>query len=70
MDPFASSAALLQSKSILCGLKKLRMHSCRARITFSRDVYAMLPLELRSVFKGYVLKMLKPLHGTKEAETF
>jgi hypothetical protein len=33
--------------------------------TFSRDLYAMLPLELRSVFKGYVLKMLKPLYGTK-----
>jgi hypothetical protein len=30
----------------------------------------MLPLELRSVFKGYVLKMLKPLYGTKEAETY
>jgi hypothetical protein len=27
----------------------------------------MLPLELRSFFKGYVLKMLKPLNGTKEA---
>jgi tellurite resistance-related uncharacterized protein len=38
--------------------------------TFSRDLYAMLPLELRSVFKGYVLKMLKPLYGTKEARTY
>jgi hypothetical protein len=37
---------------------------------FSRDLYAMLPLELRSVFKGYVLKMLKPLYGTKEAGTY
>jgi hypothetical protein len=38
--------------------------------TFSRDLYAMLPLELRSVFKGYVLKMLKPLYGTKKAGTY
>jgi Reverse transcriptase (RNA-dependent DNA polymerase) len=38
--------------------------------TFSRDLYARLPLELRSVFKGYVLKMLKPLYGTKEAGTY
>jgi hypothetical protein len=30
----------------------------------------MLPLELRSVFKGYVLKMLKLLYGTKEAGTY
>jgi hypothetical protein len=30
----------------------------------------MLPLELRSVFKSYVLKMLKPLYGTKEAGTY
>jgi hypothetical protein len=37
---------------------------------FSRDLYAMLPLELRSVFKGYVLKMLKPLYSTKEAGTY
>jgi hypothetical protein len=39
----------------------------QSKDTFSRDLYAMLPLELRSVFKGYVLKMLKPLYGTKEA---
>jgi hypothetical protein len=38
--------------------------------TFSRDLYAMLPLELRSVFKGYVLKMLKPLNVTREAGTY
>jgi Reverse transcriptase (RNA-dependent DNA polymerase) len=37
---------------------------------FSRDLYAMIPLELLSVFKGYVLKMLKPLCGTKEAGTY
>jgi hypothetical protein len=30
----------------------------------------MLPLELRSVFEGYVLTMLKPLYGTKEAGTY
>jgi hypothetical protein len=30
----------------------------------------MLPFDLRSVFEGYVLKMLKPLYGTKEAETY
>jgi hypothetical protein len=30
----------------------------------------MLPLELPSVFKGYVLKMLKPLYGTNEAGTY
>jgi hypothetical protein len=29
----------------------------------------MLPLELRYVLNGYVLKMLKPLYGTKEAGT-
>jgi hypothetical protein len=38
--------------------------------TFSRDLYARLPLELRSVFKCYVLMMLKPLYGTKEAGTY
>jgi Reverse transcriptase (RNA-dependent DNA polymerase) len=38
--------------------------------TFSRDINARLPLELRSVFKDYVLKMLKPLYGTKEAGTY
>jgi hypothetical protein len=39
--------------------------------TFSRDLYARLPLvELRFVFKGYLLKMLKPLNGTKEAGTY
>jgi hypothetical protein len=38
MHPFASSSALLQSKSILCGLKKLRTQSCRARI-HSRVIY-------------------------------
>jgi hypothetical protein len=32
MHPFASSSAFLQSKSILCGLKKLRSHSCGARM--------------------------------------
>jgi hypothetical protein len=30
----------------------------------------MLPLELRPVFKGYDLKILKTLYGTKEAETY
>jgi hypothetical protein len=30
----------------------------------------MLPLELRSVFKGYVLKMPNPLYSTKEAGTY
>jgi hypothetical protein len=34
---------------------------------FSRDFYAISPVELRFVFKGYVLKMVKPLIGTKEA---
>jgi hypothetical protein len=42
----------------------------QSKDTFSRDLFAMLPLELRSVFNGYVLKMLKPLYGTKEAETY
>jgi tellurite resistance-related uncharacterized protein len=42
----------------------------QSKDTFSRDIYAMLSLELRSVFKGYVLKMLKHLHGTKEAGTY
>jgi Reverse transcriptase (RNA-dependent DNA polymerase) len=42
----------------------------QSKDTFSRDLYAMLPLELRSVFKGYVLKMLKPLNGSKEAGTY
>jgi hypothetical protein len=42
----------------------------QSKDTFSRDLYAMLPLELRSVFKGYILKMLKPLYGTKEAGTY
>jgi hypothetical protein len=39
----------------------------QSKNTFSRDLYAMLSLELRSVCKGYVLKMLKPLYSTKEA---
>jgi hypothetical protein len=30
----------------------------------------MLPLELRSIFKGYIPKMLKLLYGTKEAGTY
>jgi hypothetical protein len=38
--------------------------------TYSRDLYAMLPLELHSVFKGYVLKILKPFNSTKEAGTY
>jgi tellurite resistance-related uncharacterized protein len=42
----------------------------QSKNTFSRDLDAMLPLELRSVFKGYILKMLKLLYGTKEAETY
>jgi hypothetical protein len=33
----------------------------QSKDTFSRDLYARLLLELRSAFKGYVLKMLKPL---------
>jgi hypothetical protein len=39
----------------------------QSKDTYSRDLYARIPLELRSVFKGYVLQMLKPLYGTKEA---
>jgi hypothetical protein len=42
----------------------------QSKNTFSREPYAMLPLDLRSVFKGYVLQMLKPLYGTKEAGTY
>jgi hypothetical protein len=42
----------------------------QSKDTFSRDLYARLPLELRFVFKGYVLKMLKPLYDTKEAWTY
>jgi hypothetical protein len=42
----------------------------QSKNTFSRDLYAMLPLELRSVFKSYILKMLMLLYGTKEAETY
>jgi Reverse transcriptase (RNA-dependent DNA polymerase) len=42
----------------------------QSKNTFSRNLYAMLPLELRSVFKGYILKMLKLLYGTKEAGTY
>jgi hypothetical protein len=42
----------------------------QSKDTFSRDLYAMIPNELRSVFKGYVLKILKPLCGTKEAGTY
>jgi hypothetical protein len=41
----------------------------QSKDTFSRDIYAMLPLKISSVFKGYVLKMLKPLYGTMEAGT-
>jgi hypothetical protein len=41
----------------------------QSKNTFSRDLYARLPLEARFVFKGYVLKMLKPLYGKKEAGT-
>jgi hypothetical protein len=37
----------------------------QSKNTFSRDLYSMLPLELRSVFKGYILKMLKLLYGTR-----
>jgi hypothetical protein len=37
----------------------------QSKDTFSRDLYAVLPLELRFVFKSYVMKMLKPLCGTK-----
>jgi hypothetical protein len=33
----------------------------QSKNTFSRDLYAMLPLELRFVFKRYVLKILKPV---------
>jgi Reverse transcriptase (RNA-dependent DNA polymerase) len=42
----------------------------QSKNTFSRDLYAMLPLELRPVCKGYVLKLMKPLYGTKEAGTY
>jgi hypothetical protein len=41
----------------------------QSKNTFSRDLYAKLPLELRFVFKGYVLKILKPLYGTKKSGT-
>jgi hypothetical protein len=37
---------------------------------FSRDLYARLPLELRSVFKGNVLMILKPFYGTKKTATY
>jgi hypothetical protein len=33
----------------------------QSKDTFSRGLYARLPLELCSVFEGYVLKMLKPV---------
>jgi Reverse transcriptase (RNA-dependent DNA polymerase) len=42
----------------------------QSKDTFSRDLYARLPLELRSVCNGYVLNMLKPLYGTEEAGTY
>jgi hypothetical protein len=42
----------------------------QSKDTFSRDLYAMIPLELRSVSKGNVPKMLKPMYGTKEAGTY
>jgi Reverse transcriptase (RNA-dependent DNA polymerase) len=42
----------------------------QSKNTFSRDLYAMLPLALRSVFKDYVLTILKPLYGTKEAGAY
>jgi hypothetical protein len=42
----------------------------QSKNTFSRDLYAMLPLELRSVVEGYILKMLKLLYDTKEARTY
>jgi hypothetical protein len=42
----------------------------QSKNTFSRDLYVLLPLELSSVFKGYVLKILNPLYGTKEAGTY
>jgi hypothetical protein len=42
----------------------------QSKKAFSRDPYATLPLELRSVFKGYVLQMLKPFYGKKEAGTY
>jgi hypothetical protein len=35
----------------------------QSKDTFSRDLYVVLPLELCSVFKGCVLKMLKALYG-------
>jgi hypothetical protein len=47
----------------------LSRHSCRARTRYC-GIYARLPLELRSVFKGYVLKMLKPLYVTNKAESY
>jgi hypothetical protein len=37
----------------------------QSKYTFSRDLYARIPLKLGSVFKGYVLKLLKPLHRYK-----
>jgi Reverse transcriptase (RNA-dependent DNA polymerase) len=42
----------------------------QSKDTFYGDLFARLPLELRSVFKGYALMMLKHLYGTKEAETY
>jgi hypothetical protein len=42
----------------------------QSKDTLSRDLYTRLPLELRFVLKGYVLKMLKLLSASKEAGTY
>jgi hypothetical protein len=64
---FISFAAI---KDYAVWTKDAKQALLQSKDTFSRDLYARLPLELRSVCEGYVLKMLKPLYGTKEAGTY
>jgi hypothetical protein len=63
---FASLSASLQSKTILYATQEF----LQTKDTFSRNLYARLPLELCYVFKRHVLTMLKPLCGIKEAGTY
>jgi Reverse transcriptase (RNA-dependent DNA polymerase) len=68
---FYASISILNSfaaiKDYPVWTKKATKAFLQSKDTLLRNLYARLPLELRSVFNGYILKMLKSLYGTKEA---
>jgi Reverse transcriptase (RNA-dependent DNA polymerase) len=65
---------LLISISVLMGWmlwsKDARQAFLQSRSGLSRRIYARLPKELRSCFRGFLLLLLKPLYGLKESGSY